>query len=430
MQIMGPAKEGYRPRIVDDEIRDKLRISSVVCVEGPKYCGKTWTSTIHSMSMCALDDPANNYLNLRMARSNVLYAITGDTPHLVDEWQLVPSVWDAVRRKADETGVKGMYILSGSATPSMEQMPIHSGFGRITKVRMRTMSLLESSDSDGSASLSGLFRGELGLCTPRNTSFEDLAKLILRGGWPGNLSLSTEDAIRVVADYPEHICYNDVPKVDPNKNPLRMMMLLRSLARNECTLASASTLAKDIRQFDDEVIKDTTVQEYISVLDRMFLIENQPAYNPNLRSSIRVGKTPKRHLTDPALAAAAMGLTLDLLLGDPNTMGLLFESMCERDLQIYASAIGGKLFHYRDAKGREIDAIVELADGRWGAFEIKLTTERIDEAAANLLRISSMIADDPNGKCPEFLCVICGTESAAYRRDDGVYVVPIRSLGP
>lgn len=208
------------------------------------------------------------------------------------------------------------------------------------------------------------------------------------------------------------------------------MRLLRSLARNESSLASISTLCKDIREFDDDVMKETTVQDYLSVLNRMFLIENQPAYSPNLRSSLRVGKSPKRHLTDPALAASIMGLTSRSLMNDLHTFGLLFESLCERDLQIYATAIGGKLYHYRDGKGREIDAIIELSDGRWGAFEIKLGSDCVDEASENLLKVSAVISSDPNGREPEFLCVLCGVLPAPYRREDGVYAVPICSLGP
>ena len=394
------------PRVVDPVVQHVLSISGALCIEGTKYCGKTWTATLHSNSVYALDDPSYNYLNLKLARNNVSYALDGEQPHLIDEWQLVPATWDAVRRTVDDVSSKGMFILCGSSTPKEEDAPIHSGFGRIAKIRMRTMSLYESSDSNGAVSLAGLFRGELGKIPLHEVSLQELSRLILRGGWPGNLDLEISDAIMRVQGYPGEICYTDLPKVDKSKNPNRMMMVLRSLARNECSLASVATIAKDIREYDDDVVKDSTVQEYISTLDRMFLIENQPAYSPNLRSSIRVGKTPKRHLADPALAAAAMGLTELNLLEDFNTMGLFFESMCERDLQVYASAIGGKLFHYRDGKGREIDAIVELPDKRWGAFEIKMTSERVDEAAENLLKLYSVFDDDPHGRPPEFLCVV------------------------
>lgn len=420
----------YKPRIVDSSINHILSISGALCIEGTKYCGKTWTSTYHSNSVCALDDPLRNYLNLRMARNDVSYALKGELPHLIDEWQLVPATWDAVRRTVDEQALKGMYILCGSSTPDDENAPLHSGFGRIFKIRMRTMSLYESSDSDGTVSLAGLFNGEIGKTPLHDVSVQQLARLILRGGWPGNLGLNDSDTILRVRNYPIEICYTDLPKVDKGKNPNKMMMVLRSLSRNESTLASMSTLAKDIRENDDEPIKDTTVQDYVATLDRMFLIENQPAYSPNLRSSVRVGKTPKRHLTDPALAAAAMRLSESNLMDDFNTMGLFFEALCERDLQIYASAMGGKLLHYRDGRGREIDAVIELPDGRWGAFEIKMTAERIDEAADNLLKLNEVFENDSDCRSPEFLCVLCGTESMAYRREDGVYVVPICSLGP
>ena len=425
--------EGYRPRYADDEIERLMKSFGAVWVKGPKYCGKTRTASEHSSSIFALDDSENNYGNYRLATIDPSIALQGEEPHLIDEWQLVMPIWDLVRRSVDSDNRPGRFILSGSSTPeadggNADGPPLHSGFGRITSIRMRTMSLYESGDSDGKASLKDLFNGELknSVATKRNLDW--IIDMVMCGGWPGNLPLSVDERITAVSRYPEDICEVDLPRVDPSKSPSRMKRVMRSLARNESTMASMSTLARDIKEYDDDVIKDSTVSKYIDTLDRMGLIADQPAFNPNLRSSVRVGKSPKRHLTDPALAAACLRATKNTLRNDLNTLGFLFESLCERDLQIYAHANGGNLYHYRDSTGREIDAVVEIPGEGWGAFKIKLGTDRIDEAAENLIRIDRMIRKDDNAKAPKFLCIISGLESACYRRPDGVYVVPIGSL--
>lgn len=422
--------ERYLPRLVDKIVEETLAISGAVHMMGPKYCGKTWTSKYHCNSFFQLDSPEEDYRNLRLAKVDLRYALEGEHPRLIDEWQLLPAVWDAVRIAVDDEGGKGMYVLSGSSTPKRESRPFHSGLGRILPVKMRTMSLFESNDSDGTVSLKGLFDGEH-INTPiKEISLDHLMNLTIRGGWPANLTLDTDKAAKAMSFYARQICYEDLLAVDNSKEPARMMRVLRSLSRNESTLASGNVIAKDIKEFDDDIITDDTTRAYVSVLDRMCLTEDQEAFNPNLRSSVRVGKTPKRHLTDPALAISALGLTKDMLLDDLNTYGLMFEAMCERDLGIYAYVNGGKLLHYRDGKGRKIDAVVEMPDGRWGAFEIKLGAGSIDDGAESLKRIDTMIRDDPNGRPPEFLAVICGMSSAAYMREDGVYVIPITSLGP
>jgi len=422
--------EKYIPRLIDGLVDEALAISGAIHMKGPKYCGKTWTSKRHCNSFYQLDLADGNYRNLQLARLDLGYALDGEYPRLIDEWQLVPAVWDAVRNTVDEEGRKGMFILSGSSTPKKEEKPLHSGLGRIAPIKMRTMSLFESGDSDGTVSLKGMFDGKYPNTSIREVSLDALMDLTIRGGWPGNIDLTALQAAKAMAVYARQICYDDLPSVDISKEPARMMRVLRSLSRNESSLASRAIIANDIKEFDDDVISVDTVGEYISVLDRMCLIENQDAFNPNLRSSIRVGKTPKRHLTDPALAISALGLTKEMLLDDLNTYGFMFEAMCERDLQIYAYVNGGKLNHYRDGKGREIDAVVEMPDGRWGAFEIKLGASKIDEGAENLKKISELIRNDPKGRPPEFLAVICGLSSAAYMREDGVYVIPITSLGP
>ena len=431
--------KGYIPRIVDREIDQLLHAYGAVSIEGPKYCGKTCTSTTHASSLFALDDPGNDYINYRIASMDVYKALEGHSPHLIDEWQMIPSIWDAVRKDVDSKTGPGHYILCGSSTPETPKKNspddkrikgyVHSGFGRITTVHMRTMSLMESGDSDCRIKLKDLFDHNIPITKGDRNELGHIIDLIMSGGWPGNLGMDMEYRIRAVSQYPNEICVKDLPRVDDSKSPSRMMMLLRSLARNESTLASATTISRDIKEFDDEKVSDDSVRDYLAVLERMNLIEDQPAFNPNLRSSVRVGKSPKRHLTDPALSIAAMGWSKEMLISDLNTLGFMFEAMCERDLQIYSNSLGGKLYHYRDGKGREIDAVVELPDRRWGAFEIKLGSNQIDEAAENLVKIDEMIRNDENGRPPEFLCVICGLEGATYQREDGVHVVPITSLG-
>ena len=422
--------ERYLPRLVDDIVEETLAISGAVHMTGPKYCGKTWTSKYHCNSFYQLDSPEGDYRNLRLAKVDLRYALEGEHPRLIDEWQLLPAVWDAVRIAVDDEGGKGMYILSGSSTPKKESRPFHSGLGRILPVRMRTMSLFESNDSDGRVSLKGMFEGRYANTQIKVISLDTLVDLTIRGGWPANLSLDTDRAAKAMSFYVRQICYEDLLAVDNSKEPARMMRVLRSLSRNESTLASKNAIARDIKEYDDDVITDDTTREYMLTLDRMCLIEDQEAFNPNLRSSVRVGKTPKRHLTDPALAISALGLTKKMLLDDLDTFDHMFEAMCERDLGIYAYVNGGRLLHYRDAKDREIDVVVEMPDGRWGAFEIELGAGSIDEGAENLKRMDAMIRDDPNGRPPEFLAVICGMSSAAYMREDGVHVIPITSLGP
>ena len=422
--------ERYLPRLVDTIVDETLTVSGAVQMKGPKYCGKTWTSKYHCNSFYQLDLANDNYPNLRLAKVDLGYALKGEYPRLIDEWQLLPAVWDAVRNTVDEEGRKGMYILSGSSTPKKDVRPFHSGLGRIAPVKMRTMSLYESGDSDGSVSLKGMFDGRFVNTPIKEISLDTLLDLTIRGGWPGNLGLKPAQAAKAMSVYAHQICYEDLLTVDSSKDPARMMRILRSLSRNETTMASRNVIAKDIKEFDDDTITDDTVGEYISVLDRMCLIEDQRAFNPNLRSSVRVGKRPKRHLTDPALAISVLGLTKEMLLNDLNTFGFMFEAMCERDLQVYAYVNDANLYHYRDGKGREIDAVIEMPDGRWGAFEIKLGADGIEDGAESLKNMDNLIRNDPNGRPPEFMAVICGMSSAAYRREDGIFVIPITSLRP
>lgn len=420
--------EGYRPRLVDEQIEHHLRLFGAVCVEGPKFCGKTWASRSHSNSAYMVGDPSNNFQNRRLAEMEVTVTLSGETPHLIDEWQDVSGIWDAVRNEVDQTPDCGRFILTGSSTPRRKGI-MHSGAGRIGDIRMRTMSLFESGDSDGRVSLRSLFDGGFqNSFSNERMELMRLADLIVRGGWPQHIGFAPDDAQIVIKSYMERIVKDATSLDGRNLSEDRMRILIRSLSRNESTVASARRLIDDMRKYDDEEPDPKTVSTYRDALDRVFMIEDQPAFNPNLRSSVRVGKKPKRHLTDPAIAVAAMGLDSSMLREDLNTFGFLFEALCERDLQIYAQADGGSLFHYRDGDGREIDAVVEMPSGRWGAFEVKLGANQIDAAADNLLSIRDYLEEKGIKRAPSVLGVICGKETSAYRRPDGVYVIPITSL--
>lgn len=419
--------EGYRPRLADAEIKSMLNAFGAVCIEGPRWCGKTWSSLNQSNSAIYVDDPAENHRNLRLISLDVNHALKGDEPHLIDEWQRFPPIWDAVRRSVDSSGNRGQYILTGSSVPDYTGVS-HSGAGRIGRMRMRTMSLYESGDSSGTVSLKGLFGNPDINITPEDITLDRLIYLAVRGGWPASVGRTADDAQRIAKGYIDDTLRFDVSRVGGiRRDYQKMRCLIRSLARNESTLASDATLAKDILETDKESVSLITISEYLDVLEALHLIDDQPAFDPNFRSSVRVGKTAKRHLADPSLAIAALEMNEEALRGDLNTLGFMFEAMCERDLLIYAQSFGGKLRHYRDGKGREVDAVVEF-NGKWGAFEIKLGTDQIDKAAKRLLKIKAMAEDDPAAKTPSLLCVICGLAPCAYRREDGVYVVPITSL--
>lgn len=424
---MSLTKAGYIPRIVDNRLSMMLDTFGAVCVEGPRGCGKTWTSLNKANSEFDVADPSNNYSNRALVSNNVEYAFKGDTPHLIDEWQEFPSIWDATKAKVDDDRMNGRFILSGSSTPVTKGI-LHSGIGRIGSMRMRTMSLRESGDSDGSVSLSSLFQGRDVFTETREVTLEDLMYLTLRGGWPRQLGSTVESAQMYAKDYVDKLI-KDASRLDKNRDEKKMGMFVRSLARNESTVASNTRIAEDTAEYDDEAVSEQSVVEYNSVLRRMFIVEDQPAFSTNARSPVKVGKKPKRHLTDPSLAAAALGLNMERLMRDLRTFGYLFESLCVRDLSIYAEADGGSVYHYRDDRGREANAVVEWKDGRWGAFEMKTGTDGIEEGAMSLKKVRK-VYEDQGWPLPDFLCVICGTAPAAYRRQDGVYVVPITCLGP
>ena len=420
--------KSYRPRMQDALIKELLGSFGAVCMEGPKWCGKTWSATHHAASAISLGNPDGNFSNRTMAQLDPRAVLNGDAPHLVDEWQEVPAIWDAVRYRVDEVGKPGQFLLTGSSTPTHKGV-MHSGAGRIASLRMRPMSLFESGDSSGAVSLSSLTEGDLPAQPTGEVSLAHLIELVVRGGWPGNLGLTLRQASQLPMRYLDAVLHDDLYRMDGvQRNLGKMKLLLRSLARHESTLASNATLRRDIKEKDDDELGVNTIVGYMDVLARLFLTDNQPPFGLQLRSKARVQQAEKRHLADPSLACALLRATPQKLLRDLNTFGFLFEAMVERDLRVYAEAHDGQLYHYRDDDGKEIDAIVEWNDGRWIAVEIKLGAHEIDDAAANLLSIRKDIMKHNPENAPAALLVVCGMSHAAYKRPDGVMVVPPTAL--
>lgn len=420
-------KTQYKPRVIDGAVQKYLDTFGAVCIEGPKWCGKTWTSSYHSNSEFMIGDPSNNFQNRSLAELSPAIVLEGETPRLLDEWQEVPPIWDAVRYTVDQRAKKGQFILTGSSTPKRKGV-LHSGAGRIGKLRMRTMSLYETGDSSGAVSLRELCNGKLTPALTGEIDLRDLANYVVRGGWPGNLDVPIENASILPQSYLDAILDDDSQRIDDKKYDVgKMRLLLRSLARNESTTATKKKLLSDIKDIDDETIDADTITTYLDVFNRLFLIDNQLPFATNIRSSARVKQAEKRHFCDPALACALLKATPDRLIGDLETFGFLFEALVEHDLKIYAESFGANVFHYQDYNNKEVDAIIELEDGQWCAFEIKLGANQIDKAAADLVELKNAITEN-GGIAPSVLCVICGMSNAAYVRPDGVFVVPITAL--
>ncbi len=418
----------YKSRILDEQVKKYLDTFGAVCIEGPKWCGKTWISSYHANSEFLIADSSNNFQNRRLAELSPSMILDGETPRLIDEWQEVEEIWDAVRYVVDQRGEKGQFILTGSSTPKRKEKRVHSGAGRIGKLRLRTMSLYESGDSSGKISLEQICDGNFVQKLTGEVSLSNLINYVVRGGFPGAIDLPTDNAQLIAKSYIETILSEDVQRIDDVKYDIdKMRLLLRSLARNESTTATKKKLANDIQEIDNNSIDYDTVGKYLDVFERLYLIDNQKPFSSNIRSSIRVKQTEKRHFCDPSLACALLNATPDRLVNDLDTFGFLFEALCERDLKIYAESFGGEVFHYQDYDNREIDAVIELKDGNWCAFEIKLGANQIDKAALNLIEVRDKIVKS-GGKAPSILCIISGMSNAAYLRPDGVYVVPITAL--
>ena len=421
-------KKKYKARVMDEQVKRYLATFGAVCIEGPKWCGKTWISSYHANSEFLIADSANNFQNRKLAEMSPALVLEGETPRLIDEWQEVEAIWDAVRYTVDQRGTKGQFILTGSSTPKKKENRVHSGAGRIGRLRMRTMSLYESGDSSGKVSLEDLCEGKFAATITGEVFLRDIANYVVRGGFPGAMEIPVENAQLVAESYIETILTDDAQRIDGKKYDIKKMrLLLRSLARNESTTATKKKLENDIKELDDESVDYDSVATYLDVFERLFLLDNQKPFSSNIRSSIRVKQAEKRHFCDPALACALLKATPDKLINDLETFGFLFEALCERDLKIYAESFGAQVYHYQDYANKEIDAVIELKDGRWCAFEIKLGANQIDKAADNLIEIRDKIAGE-GGKVPSIMCVICGMSNAAYQRPDGVYVVPITAL--
>ena len=427
---MSLTKEGYKPRLIDERVARFLRIFGAVSIEGPKWCGKTWTSLNHANSVAYVTD--------KSVRNNAMvdpkYIFTKERPQLIDEWQVVPEIWDAVRNECDSGHGKGKFILTGSTSLKKkkgEKKVYHTGTGRIAPLRMHPMSLYESGDSTGEASIMGMLNGQIQDGYVRKVELEEIARLIIRGGWPENIDMPAEDIGVIPESYLEAVVTKDMHERQTRKrSPEKMRMLIRSLSRHESTVAGDKTLVRDIEEYEngEELIESrATVADYAGVLDSLFLIANQEAYSVHYRSSSRIGKSAKRHLVDPSLCCASLHLTVEKLLNDHETFGLMFEALVERDLRIYADYLEGHLYHFRDnASGDEVDAIVEFKDGEYAAFEIKLSDGSIQDAIDSLIKFR-----DNAVKKPAYLCVIVGhLDTVMKDPETGVFIVPVTSLKP
>jgi len=421
--------KGYLPRLIDTRIHEGIEDFGAVCIQGPKYCGKTWSGLNSANSVFSLMLPDGSDENLQVASLTPNLALNGLHPRLVDEWQELPSLWDAVRIRVDMSAKEDTYILTGSSTPKKSRKPKHSGIGRIEKIKMRTMSLAESQDSIGSVSLQDLFKGEKPQANAPTTDLELLAHLIIRGGWPGIMGVTPSRANRLAHSYIEELTNDETEDGRSKRDSEKFKRLLKSLARNVAQAPASKTIIRDMTADDEgNVLSPITVDEYLDDLKRLFVLEEIPAWSPHIRSSLRINKKPKYHYVDPSLPAALLEVSYEKLIGDLETFGFLFESLCMRDLLIYAEAMDAKVSYYRDREGFEIDAIVHSSDGHWAAFEVKLGHNQVDKAATNLLKITEKLVTAGAEK-PAFCAVIEGLGDFAYVRGDGVYVIPVRVLG-
>ena len=420
----------YKPRIADQMLAARLRRAGAILIEGPKWCGKTTTAEQQASSVLYMADPMRKQQNLQAAKINVKQLLDGDTPRLIDEWQIAPSLWDSIRFEVDHRSGHGHFILTGSSVPPSTDEIMHSGAGRFTKLKMRTMSLFESGDSTGMISLSDLFNSEKkNLSGKSNLDINRLAYLICRGGWPGTLDMSETDALAQAFDYYDVVCDSDISRIDDvQRDPQRVRLLMRSYARHQGTMATIGTILEDLKANETSTLSDNTVYDYIKALKKIFVIEDMPAWNPNLRSKTAIRTSDNHYFIDPSIATAALGAGPNDLLNDLETMGLLFETLAVRDLRVYADALAGKVYHYRDKKGLECDAVVHLRNGSYGLVEIKLGSDTsIDEGVKSLKTLASEI-DTTRMKAPSFMMVLTGIGDFGYQRDDGVYVVPVGCL--
>ncbi len=420
----------YKSRIADRILRRRLMGSGAVLIQGPKWCGKTTTAERQAKSLVYMDDPEYLDQNIELANLSPKKLLEGATPRLVDEWQLAPQLWDAARFEVDHRNAEGQFIFTGSAVPAETDKIHHTGTGRFAWMTMRTMSLFESGESVGEVSLANLF--DNAGCDVSGTNqlhIDSLAWLICRGGWPRATTIDKDVALDMAYNYYEAVVNSDLSRVDGiRRDAERVKRILRSLARNQCAQISVSTICADIENNDTVAANRLTVASYIDALKKIFVLEDSSAWNPNLRSKTAIRSSETRYFSDPSIGIAALGIGPNDLINDLSTMGLFFESMCVRDLRVYADALEGQIYHYRDSSGLECDAVLHLRNGNYGLIEIKLGGEKnIEEGAGNLKNLASKI-DTLKMKSPSFLMVLTGTSRYAVRRNDGVYVVPVGCL--
>ena len=424
----GDDMDSYKKRIADDMLSRKLKGKGAVLIEGPKWCGKTTTAEQIAKSVLYMANPENKEQNLMLSDINPSLLLKGEVPRLIDEWQIAPKIWDAIRFEVDHRKDEGQFILTGSAVPVNKSLMTHTGTGRFSFLLMRPMTLFESLESNGTVSLSDLFNGvEIGGIN--KLSLEDVAYLCCRGGWPRSISMDKEIALDQAFDYYESVVNSDISRVDGiHREATRVRNLMRSYARNIGSQVSISTLRKDMINNDSFSLDMDTVLSYINALKKIFVIDDVLSWNPNLRSKTAIRTTETRYFVDPSIATAALGLGPSDLINDLNTFGFIFENLCIRDLRVYAESLNGNLYHYRDASSLECDAVIHLRNGSYGLIEIKLGGDKlIEEGANNLLKLNNKL-DVSKMKNPSFLMVVTSTGDYAYKRKDGVYVVPIGCL--
>ena len=418
----------YKKRLVDSILEKKLRLRGAVLIQGPKWCGKTTTAEQMAKSILYMDEPELKLQNLQMAEVNPQLLLEGKPPRLIDEWQLAPQLWDAVRFEVDHREEKGQFVLTGSSVPANYDLVTHTGTGRFSWLTMRNMSLFESGDSSGEVSLSKLFNGETEIKGTNNIDIKRLAFLICRGGWPDTIDMEEDIALESAIDYVDAIINHDIGRADNVKrDPERARRIMQSLARNQGSQIPYTTIARDISTNEME-FTDETISSYIKALKAIFVVEDMPSWNPNLRSKTSIRSTDTRYYGDSAIASAVLGIGPNDLINDLNTMGLLYETMCVRDLRVYAECIDGKVYHYRDRSGLECDSVIHLRNGKYGLIEIKIGGHSlIEEGARNLQKLESLIDGTKMSK-PEFKMILTGTDKYAYKRPDGILVVPLGCL--
>ena len=421
--------EGYKKRIADELLVKKLKGKGAVLIQGPKWCGKTTTAEQISGSILYMSNPEDKEQNLTLADINPKLLLDGDVPRLIDEWQIAPKLWDAIRFEVDHRKAEGQFILTGSAVPANMNDVVHTGTGRFSWLTMRPMTLYESGESNGSVSLLKLFNSSSKISGTSKLELEDVAFLCCRGGWPRSIFMEKDIALEQAYDYYDAVVNSDISRVDNiTRSPERAKNLMRSYARNIGSQASNETLKNDIINNDSFSLDTDTVLSYINALKKIFVVEESPAWNPNLRSKTAIRTSDTRYFVDPSIAVAALGIGPNDLINDLNTFGFIFETLCIRDLRVYAESINGSVYHYKDSSDLECDAVVHLRNGSYGLVEIKLGGDKlINEGVETLLKLKNKI-DIDKMKNPSFLMVLTATGKYAYQREDGVYVVPIGCL--